>query len=153
MAFGRVTAPVQNKVGSVFNFTQRTRYFSAQLSGNFGRTVSQRRVTVQQTTKLVSQSHTLLLCLASRVAHAIHQRHVRLMKTLSRHLDGFVDRRFFAVDQRIGVFTFGGMVQEPSRAEHAGPFGFVNAEFVRVKFNIITNTTTKSTSCVGDHFE
>ena len=72
MALCRIPTPIHNKVGSILHFTQRARYLSAQLGGNFGGTVSQGSVAVQQTTELVRQRHTLFLSFASRIAHAIN---------------------------------------------------------------------------------
>ena len=98
MTFRRIPAPIHNKVGPVFDFAERARYFSAQLSGNFGRTVSQRSVAVEQAAELVRKRDAFLLGFASRIAHAIHERHVGLVQIMSRRLDGFVDRRFFAIN-------------------------------------------------------
>ena len=53
VAFGRVAAPVDNEVGSLLHFTERAGYLATQLSGDFGRTVSQRCVAIEQTTQAV----------------------------------------------------------------------------------------------------
>ncbi len=48
MALGRVSAPVHNKIGSLFHFAERTGYFATQLGGDLGWPVSERRVAIEQ---------------------------------------------------------------------------------------------------------
>ena len=59
MALRRIAAPVHDEVGSVLDFAERTRDFATQLGGDFGWTVSQRGVTVDQAPNLVGQRDTL----------------------------------------------------------------------------------------------
>ena len=49
MAFCRVATPIDNEIGSLFHFTERARYLATQLSGDLGRTMSQRSVAIEQT--------------------------------------------------------------------------------------------------------
>ena len=53
MAFGRVASPIHDEVGSLFYFAERTGNFTTQLGSDFGGTVSQRCVTVQQPPQLI----------------------------------------------------------------------------------------------------
>ncbi len=50
MALGRVASPVDDEIGSVLDFAQRACDFATQLGGDFGGTVSQRCVAIEQTT-------------------------------------------------------------------------------------------------------
>ncbi len=49
MTLGRIAAPVDDEVGSLFHFTERARYLATQLSGDFGRAMSQGCVAIEQT--------------------------------------------------------------------------------------------------------
>jgi hypothetical protein len=53
MALGRISSPIDNKVGPLLHFAERTRYLATQLGGDLGGTVSQRGVTVEQSPELV----------------------------------------------------------------------------------------------------
>ena len=152
MTFCRIAAPVDDKIGSVFDFAQRASDFATQLGSDFGRTVSQRCVAIQQTTQLVSQRHTFFLGFARRVAHAVDQRHVRIVKVICGRFDRVVQRGFFAVDQCVGVFFVCGVIQKPSLAQHASFDGFVNPISIGMQLNIIAYATTKSTRGVVDYF-
>ena len=149
----RIPTPVQNKVGSILHFTERARNLSTQLGDNFGRTVSQRRVAVEQASELIRQRHAFFLRFASRIAHSVNQRHIGGVQQIGGSLNGFVDRSLFAIDQGIRILFLSRMVQEPGRTQHAGFFGFVNADVVRVKFNVVANASAKSTRCIVDHSE
>ena len=145
VALRGIASPVNNKIASVLHFTERTSDFATQLGSDFRGTVSQRCVTVQQTTQQVRQGHTLALCFAGCIAHPVDQRHVGLVQVRRGDFDGFVERRFFAIDQSIGILAFGGMVKKPSRPQHARLFRFDNADVVGVQLDIVTDTATERT--------
>ena len=50
---------------------------------------------------------------AGDVREAVDERHVRGVQELGGGLDRFIDRRFAAIDQGVGVEAFGGVVLEP----------------------------------------
>lgn len=153
MAFGRVSAPVNNEIGSVFDFAQRACDFTTQLGGDFGWAVSQGGVAVEQRAQLIGQRDALTLSFTGGVAHAVNQRHVGVVKEIGRRLDRFVDRRLFAVDQGIGVFVFGGVIEEPGFAEHARFFRLMDPDVVGVKLNVVANTPAEGACRVVDYFE
>lgn len=76
MAFRRIAAPIDDEIGPVFNFTQRTSNFATQLSGDLGRTMSQRGMAIEQSSQQVGQCHTFFLRFTGGVTHAVDQRHV-----------------------------------------------------------------------------
>jgi hypothetical protein len=45
------------------------------------------------------------------------------------------------------------MIQEPSRAQHAGFLGGMNADVVMMELDIITDTATKRTGGIIDYLE
>ena len=145
VALRGIASPVHNKISSVLHFTECTSDFATQLGGDFRGTVSQRGVAIEQTAKHVCHRHTLPLSFARGIAHAIDQRHVGLVQVRRGDFDGFVERRFFAIDQGIRVLTFDGVVQEPSRPQHASLFRCVNADFVGVQFDIVTHAAAECT--------
>jgi len=115
--------------------------------------VSQRRVAVEQSTESVGKCDALFLGFARGVAHAINKRHVGLVQKVGGDFDGFIDGRFLPVNERSGVFLLGRVIQEPSASQHTSAFRLVNAKFIRVEFDIVTNATAKRTGGVGDDFE
>src|SRR5205823_10329586 len=68
MAFGRVAAPVDDEVGPVLDFAERTRDFTTQLGGDLCWTVSEGRVTVDHGADQLSQRNCLALRFAGDVA-------------------------------------------------------------------------------------
>ena len=143
MTLGRVTAPIDNEVRSLFYFAERTCDFATQLGGDFCRTVSQRGMAVEQPSQLICKSGTFLLSFTRGVAHPVHQRHVRFVEVMSGRLDGFIESRLFPVDEGDRVFLFGRMVQEPCGAKDAGFSGFVNPNFVVVKLDVVADAATE----------
>ncbi len=77
MAFGRIASPIHDEVGSLFHFAECTGNFTTQLGGDFGGTVSQRGMAVQQPSQLIGHRNAFFLSFTRGVAHPIHQRHVR----------------------------------------------------------------------------
>ena len=120
MALRRVAAPVDDQVGPVLDFAQRTRNLATQLGGDLGGTVSERGVAVDHAADQLGQGHRLALGLAGDVAEPVHQRHIGLVEEIGRRLDGLIDRGGLAVDQRVGVEPLGGVVLEPAHPEDAG---------------------------------
>ena len=53
MTLGGIASPIDNEVSSILYFAQRARDLATQLSGDFGGTVSQTGVTVEQPTHQV----------------------------------------------------------------------------------------------------
>jgi hypothetical protein len=70
---------------------------------------------------------------------------MRLVKVIGGRLDGHVDRRGLAIDQRLGVESFGGMVFEPCFAQTASALGLDDAIPFGVQLHVITNATTERT--------
>lgn len=80
MAFGRIAAPIHDEISSVLNFAECAGDFAAQLGCDFCGTMSQRGVAVHQSAEMIGHRHALLLRLASRIAHAIHERQVGIVE-------------------------------------------------------------------------
>ena len=77
MALGRVAAPVDDEIGPVLHFAERTRDFATQLGGDLGGTVSQAMCGCRSRRPISSASDdAFALRLAGDVAHAVDQRHV-----------------------------------------------------------------------------
>ena len=110
MTFGWIASPVDDEIGSVLDFAESTRDFATQLGGDFGGTVSQRSVAIDDSTQAVRHGHTFFLSFTRRVAHAVHQRHIGGGQEVGCGLDRFVYGRFLAVDERVRVFAFCRMV-------------------------------------------
>jgi hypothetical protein len=49
MALGRISAPVNDEIRPLLDFAERTRDFATQLGSDFGGTVSQRGMAIEQT--------------------------------------------------------------------------------------------------------
>jgi hypothetical protein len=153
MTLRRVASPVDDEISSVLDLAQGASDFTAQLGGDFRWTVSQRGVAVEQASQLVGQGDAQTLGLASRVAHAVHQRHIGGMQMLGRSTDRVLDRRWFAIDQRIGVFVLGRMVQKPSLPQNTRTLCLVNAGLIGVQLNVVADTSAKGARCVVNDFQ
>ncbi len=153
MALRRIASPVDNEIGSVLDLAQSTCDFATQLGGYFSRTMSQRGVAVEQSTKMIGHRHTFSLRFARRVAHPVHQRHVGVVKMVGSRLDRFVNGRFLAIDQRVGIFVLGRMIEKPSFAEHAGTLGLVNLRVIGMQLDIVADTATEGAGCMIDDFQ
>ncbi len=153
MALSWIASPVDNEVRAVLDLAQRARNLATQLGGDFGWTVSQRGVTVKQPSQLVRQGRAFFLSLTSGIAHSIDERHVGFMEKSGGSFDGFVERRFFAVDQGIGVFFFDGVIKEPCGAQDTSLFGLMNPNIIMVELDVVTNTSTESASCIIYYFK
>ena len=91
MTLRRISTPVDDEIGSILDFAERASNFASQLGGDFRGTVSQRSVAIDQPSKLIGHSHAMLLRFASRVAHAVNQRHVRGVEKPRGGVDCFIE--------------------------------------------------------------
>ena len=144
MTLGRIAAPIDDEVGSLFHFTERAGYLATQLSGDLGRAMSQGCVAIEQTAQAVCQSHTLFLCFAGGVAHSVDERHIGFVQQSRRFFDRFIHRSLFAINQRGGVFFFRRVVEKPCRSQHAGFLRLVNPHLIVVQLNVVADTAAKS---------
>ena len=66
--------------------------------GYFSWTVSQGGMAVEQRTKQVCHGDTFLLCLASRIAHPVHKRHVSFIQMIRSHLNRLIQGSRLSID-------------------------------------------------------
>ena len=153
VALGRVAAPVHNEVSSLLHFAQRTSYFATQLGGDLGGPVSERRVAVEQPSEQVGHRRTFFLCFASRIAHAVDQRHVGGVQKGRRRLDRLVESCFPAVHEGNGVFLFSCVIEKPGGAENAGVVGLMDANFVVMQVDVVADAAAKGAGGVLDELQ
>ena len=98
MTFRGITSPVDNEICSILDFAERTSDLTTQLGSYFSWTVSQGGMAVEQRTKQVCHGDTFLLCLASRIAHPVHKRHVSFIQMIRSHLNRFIQGSRLSID-------------------------------------------------------
>jgi hypothetical protein len=148
MTLRRVASPVNDQIGAILDFAERTGDFATQLGGYLGWTVSERGVAINYTSNQLGQGHRLTLGLTGNVAEAVHQRHVGLVEVIGSRLDRVIYTALFAIDQGIGVQPFCRVVLEPTYSQNAGILGMRDALGIGVQLNIITDATAKRASRV-----
>ena len=153
MALRRVASPVDNEISPILDFAERACDFASQLGGDFCGTVSQRRMAVQQGPKIVSDINTFLLRFTSRVAHPVHQWHIRVIEIFRRSFNRFVNGGFLAVDDRIRILFLRRMIEKPSLAEHTGALGLVDPRFISVQLDVVADATAEGAGRVIDDLQ
>src|SRR5262245_57817432 len=112
MTLRRVSAPVDDEIRPVLYFTECARDLATQLGGYLSGAVSKRGVAVDHTSNHFGERDGAAAGLAGDVAEPVHQRHVGVVENVGGDLDGFVNRRFAAVDQRVGIVPLRGVIPE-----------------------------------------
>ena len=102
---------------------------------------------------MIGHLNTLALGFASCITHAIDQRHVSLIQMLCCSGNRLIYRRFFPIDQSVGVLSLRSVVQKPCLPEHTSFLGLMNAFFIRVQLNVITYAPTEGARCMINDFQ
>lgn len=151
VTLGGIAAPVHYQIGTILDFPEGAGDFTAQLGGDFGWAVSQRRVAIDDPAQGVRHSHTLTLRLTGRIAHSVNQGQVGLDHELGGSLNSLVQRCFLTVHKGRWKISVASVIQEPSLAQNTSPLRLVNSLAVGVQINVIANATAERTSSVADN--
>src|SRR5262249_6650271 len=98
VAFRGVAAPVDNQIGPVFDFAQRTRNLAAQLGSYLGSTVSAPGKAIDYSADQLGKGDGLRWGRAGDVAGPVDKRRVSLVQTVGRALYRLIDAGLLAID-------------------------------------------------------
>lgn len=143
MAFGWIASPIHDEVGAILDFAKRASDLTTQLGGDFGWPVSERGMTVNHPTNQLGQKHGFSLGLTGDIAQSVDEGHVGLIKVLCCDFNGFLNRRFSAIDERLGKFFLSRVIFEPGSAQAARRLGVYDVFSLGVQFNIVTHAAAK----------
>src|SRR5262249_42292615 len=118
-------------------------HLAAQLGGDFGWTVSERGMAVDDAADQLRQGDCFTLRLARDVAQPVNERHVGVQQMIRRGLDRVVHRRRPAVDQGVRIEALGGVVLEPRFAQAAGPLGLDDLLTLGVQLDVVADAAAE----------
>src|SRR5262245_34460802 len=143
MTLRRVTAPVDDEVGSVLHLAQCTRHLAPQLGGYLSGTVSEGGVAVDHPTDQLGDGDRLPLGLARDVAEAVDQGQVGIIEVTGRRLDGCVERGGLAVDEGVREQPLRGVVLEPGITQAAGILALDDAVPFGVQLDVVAHAAAE----------